>query len=350
MTELDILLPFGLPPAELSADLLRELHTPALAALLARARMEPHESFDDFQRALPHEIWLARAFGLDAGTQAGSPPVAEALMRETGLQPSATDAWFVLQPVHIHIARDHLVLTDPRQLALDENEARALFDIAEPLFSEAGKQLMFGDARTWFVRAEDWSELLTASPDAASGHNIDLWMPRGPNERDWRKVQNEVQMHWFNHPINEAREARGERPVNSLWLWGGPSPREWPASGSYDKACNLSGWMRAFRQGARQYADAAHAANLIPGLAGRNLLLLDALLEPALANDWARWLDAMRKLEEHWFAPLLQALKSGALDRVSLILTHDNRISRAAATRSSLRKFWVKPSLANLCP
>ena len=112
------------------------------------------------------------------------------------------------------------------------------------------------------------------------------------------------------------------------------------------RACNQPGGSSI----APSHADAAHASALLPALGKRNLLLLDTLLEPALSNDWARWLDGMKQLEENWFAPLLHALQSGKLDQVSLIATHDSRISRYAATRASLRKFWVKPSLATLCP
>ena len=67
MTELDILLPFGLPPAELAGDLLKELNAPALAMLASRARSDAgrHEVLEDFRRALPHETWISRRFGLD---------------------------------------------------------------------------------------------------------------------------------------------------------------------------------------------------------------------------------------------------------------------------------------------
>jgi hypothetical protein len=352
MTEIDILLPFGLPPAELAGDLLKELNTPALALLASRTTSESrrHEVSDDFQRALPHERWIARQFGLeDALKENGSPPVAAALMQAMDL-PSQPGAWFVLQPVHIHIARDHLVLTDPRQLTLSDTESRILFDIAAPLFHEAGKRVMYGDAGTWFVEAEDWSGLQTSSPDAASGHNIDIWMPKGPGERDWRKVQNEVQMHWFSHSVNEEREGRRLKPVNSIWLWGGPSRPGHESPRHYDKAFNLAAWTQAFRHFVPTHAHTAGARDTMPILGKQNLLLLDNLLEPALSNDWGRWLECMRQLNENWFAPLLQALKSGKLDRISLIITHDSRISRFTATRSSLRKFWVKPTLATLCP
>lgn len=354
MSHLDILLPFGLPPAELSADLFRELNAPALATLTSKTRSgnqtPRHETFDDFHRALPHEIWLSRQFGMaEAQTCDTSPPIATAFMQSLGLKPES-ETWFVLQPVHIHIARDHLVLTDPKQLLLNEAESRALFDVAHPLFLEHGKTLMYGNAGTWFVRGDEWADLQTATTDAAAGHNIDIWMPKGPGERDWRKVQNEVQMHWFNHPLNQEREARGQKPVNSLWLWGGSSASRTAASTAYAAAFNLRNWMQAFSQFVRRH-DIIDNANQLGTIRGeRALLVLDALLEPALASDWGRWLECMRHLETTWFAPILEHLKSGKLEQVSFILTHDSRISSLTATRSSLRKFWVKPTLASLCP
>lgn len=354
MSHLDIFLPFGLPPAEISADLFRELNTPALATLTARARSDTnasrHEVFEDFHRALPHEIWLARQFGLhDSRSGNSSPPIATALMQSFGLNPDS-GSWFVVQPVHIHVARDHLVLTDPRQLALADDESRTLFDVAKALFEEDGKALIYGNANTWFARADEWSALHTATPDAAVGHNIDIWMPKGAGERPWRKLQNEVQMHWFNHPINEQREARGRKSINSLWLWGGPATSDIRPSRPYAAAFNLCGWMQSVSPFVQHHATAGNADALSTANTGRNLLVLDALLEPALANDWASWLDRMRSLESAWFAPLLQAVKAGKLDQVSIILTHNTRISSFTATRASLRKFWVKPTLASLCP
>lgn len=350
MTHLDILIPFGLPPEELSSDLLKELQSPALATLTSRARAaaSAHERFTDFSRALPHEIWLARQFGVAGALESrGSPPIARALMQSFGLEPGE-GTWFVLQPVHIHIARDHLVLTDPRQLLITEEESRTLFDIAAPLCEEAGKRLLFGNAGTWFLQADDWSALQTSSPDAASGHNIDIWMPKGAGERDWRKLQNEIQMHWFNHPINEARETRRAKPVNSVWLWGGATPSTLLAA--YTDAFNLSGWLQGFGRAVTRNASASTASQLIAEKPAKALLALDALQEPALSNDWARWIDTMHELEKVWFAPLLEALKSGEVNQLTLILTDDARISHFTATRPSLRKFWVKPSLAALHP
>jgi hypothetical protein len=350
MRHIDFLLPFGLPPAEMAADLLKAIEIPILAILLAQAKPRAAMEFDGFSRSLPHEAWLAGQFGLTSRLAAsGSPPVATAAMQACGLKPDA-GVWFMLHPVHIHIARDHLVLTDMRQLSVSEQESRILFDIAKPLFDEAGKNLVYGDPYTWFVRADDWNALQTSTPDAACGHNIDIWMPKGDGERAWRKLQNEVQMHWHAHAVNAEREMRGAKPVNSLWLWGGtPVAMEITAT-SYSEVFNLPGWMRAFGQFGPRPLAVESPAGLIEAQAERGLAVFDTLIGPALAGDWSEWLDRFHGLETDWFGAMADALKAGKIDHIGLIFTHNTGLLEFTVKRHSLRKFWVKPSLARLAP
>lgn len=298
---------------------------------------------------LPHEAWLSKRFGLERSVEAdSSPPVAVAAMQAHGL-PCDPGHWFLVQPVHIHIARDHLVLTDLRPLSLPEPESQALYAAAKPLFEEAGRPLAYGDATTWFVRADDWADLRTATPDAASGHNIDIWMPKGSGERAWRKLQNEVQMHWHIHAINMEREMRGAKPVNSLWLWGGASSQADALTSPYAKVFNLTGWMDALGRHVPQQAYRCSAADVIDTAAEhRNLVILDSLIPSAFAQDWAEWLHHMQGLDTEWLSPLMHALKSGKIDQLTLILTHNTGLSEFTINRNSLRKFWIKPSFANL--
>lgn len=350
MNHLDILLPFGLPQAEMARDLVRQCKAPTLAMLLSRSKMaQPVQNLDPFSRALPHEHWLAKQAGLTTVSQlderGNSPPAAAAIL-QAGRPELREGHWFVLQPAHIHIARDHLVLTDVGQLELDEADARRLFDSALPLFEEIGRTLIYIDAATWLMRADDWAGLHTSSPQAASGRNIDIWMPEGPGELPWRKLQNEVQMQWFSESLNEAREMRGLKPVNSLWLWGGADASIVPpASTNYQASFNLSGWSQV-PGGAQHSAISADALLATP--LERGLLMLDSLLAPGLTNDWGYWLHHMETLENLWFAPLLLALREKRLDSLSLILTGQDKLLHLTATTSTLRKFWVKPSLNKL--
>ncbi|KAF1035542.1 MAG: hypothetical protein GAK35_04193 [Herbaspirillum frisingense] len=356
MNQLDILIPFALPPAEMARDLLRQCQAPALAMLLGRGKQDaPRQSHDPFSRALPHEHWLARRFGLPPTEQDSSPAAAAALMRRLGHAPQAGQ-WFVLHPAHIHVARDHLVLTDVGQLQLDEAQSKKLFDAALPLFTEIGHDLVYGDARTWFIRADAWAGLRTSTPAAASGRNVDIWMPEGPGELAWRKLQNEVQMQWFSESLNEEREMRGQKAINSVWIWGGADAAA-VSQPAYAASFGLSGWMRAF--GATDdAADIANAANAgaaevaevaeVAKATGHRLLLLDPLIEVALAEEWGLWLQRMEHLDRDWLAPLLESLRAGSFDAVNLVLTGADRLAQVAVTRGALRKFWLKPSLSKL--
>src|SRR5690606_25115361 len=104
MRHLDILLPFGLAPAELAKDLLAQLQAPSLALLLGRASPRKHQRADAYARSLPHERWLTERYAFPATTDS-SPPLAASLMQAFGLQADG-GTWFILNPVHLHVARD----------------------------------------------------------------------------------------------------------------------------------------------------------------------------------------------------------------------------------------------------
>jgi hypothetical protein len=254
-------------------------------------------------------------------------------MQQLGMPPEP-GYWLVLEPAHFHVARDHLVLTDRRQLALDEATSQTLFDAAHPLFAESGYTLRYGDAGHWFLRADAWSGLRTCSPDVACGHNIDVWLPRGQGERDWRRLHNEVQMLWHTHEINEAREQHGQRRINALWLWGGSDGTSAPAG----------------RTGLRELARCSLGLAAPLPVVNDAPVLVDVLIGAALAGDWSAWLTAMADLDNRYSAPMLTRLQQGAIDGITLVLTDGTHAVEWKLRRSSMRKFWVRSSLARLAP
>ncbi len=326
MSEATLLLPFALPPAEHAKDLLAALDAPALATTLARATAGRRYDGDAFAPLLPHEALLA------GSTTDNSPAIAGAMMRQLAIAP-AEGYWFVLQPVHFHVARDHLVLTDPSQLVLDDIEAQAFFDAVQPLFAELGHELRYGTPRYWFLRADAWHGLRTCTPAAATGHNIDVWLPRGAGERDWRRLHNEVQMQWHIHPLNEQRELNGQHRVNALWLWGG-APAGAPASTASNSFANQ------LIQGSNEQP--------VDPRAGSQAQIDHTLIASALAGDWGSWLAALQAIDRHHLAPRLAALRAGELTRLTLQLTDAQRLREWHLSRGGMRKFWRSPSLARL--
>ena len=332
MNQLTLVLPFALPPPELAADLVRALQAPSLAALLSRTASDASATFDDDARALPHELWLARELAL-APTRAA---FAAAAMRGFQLDPSA-GGWLILHPGHIEIARSHLALHDLRKLQLEDADARALFDCAQPLFTELGHQLLYGDAQTWFLRAAGWDRLDTSSPDAVLGMNLGDAMPAGDEARAFRRLQNEVQMLWFEHPVNTARTQRGLAPVNAIWPWGGGNAMPAADLAVFD----VPGWLQAMARHVLADPGAILAQD-------NGLLVCGTLTGPGLGGEWSRWLDAMHQLESTLFAPTLAQLGAGKVKSVRLVLSRRTALLDVTTTPMAQRKFWRRITLDRL--
>ena len=198
--------------------------TEALTVALRRARLLARWHDDSAAPAeLPHERWLRDRFGLPADRT-----VEACTALADGVAPPALR----LTPVHLHVARDHLVLTDPTRLALDPDDARALARVAAPVFEEQGLRLASdrADGR-WYLQGDTLPALAARAWTLALGRNVDAWSPTGDEARRWRKLVNEIQMLWHIDPVNERRADQGLPVVNGLWLDGasparldGPSP------------------------------------------------------------------------------------------------------------------------------
>jgi len=254
-----LLIPFAAPLSEGGRQALRQLALPALAAGLAACAAPTAADRDDadpLSFSPPHERALARLLGL-AGGDGGLPWAACRAVRD-GRQPGDL-AWGLMTPAHWHLGSDHITMGDPDDLGLDAAQSQALLDAVQDLFVSEGIALVYGAPTRWYVAHESLAGLRTASLDRVIGRNVDPWLTAGPEARLWRRLQNELQMRLYEHPLNQAREARGALPVNSFWLSGcGP------------------------RQTAQEPGD---------------LVVDTRLRRPAVAEDWAVWSAAWRALD-----------------------------------------------------
>lgn len=129
-----------------------------------------------------------------------------------------------IEPVHLHATRDHLVLLPLSELSIPPDEIMILMEEANTIFGEEEIIPISRDPNAWVYAANEYESLYTHSVAQATGRNIDWWLPKdtvvsGLAKR-WRRIQNEIQMRWHIHPINEAREAQGLPRINSVWIYG----------------------------------------------------------------------------------------------------------------------------------
>ena len=170
----------------------------------------------------PHERLLAQALGLEVGD--GQVPIGGLLAARAGL-PRDGRVWARVSPSHWHLGTEQVTLRDPTDLALDEADARALFDAARPWFEDEGFSLEWLAPTLWLAAHPALAGLRTASLDRVTGRNVDLWLGADPQARRLRRLQSEVQMLWHTHPVNARRESEGRESVNSFWIDGcGPMP------------------------------------------------------------------------------------------------------------------------------
>ena len=325
----DVLLPGLLPPP--GAHGVPVPRTPALEILLARGDRQTVPETDAVD-------WLMHRFGVPPG--ADWPAGALSLLGDAG-QPGDA-CWLRVDPVHLRVSRDQLILADHRLFSISQIEAANLSDALNRHFS--GEGFVFYPLRPerWYLRVPALPAITTTPLAAAMGRHIDPLLPKGPDALAWHRIFNELQMLLHTLPVNEEREARGELPVNSVWLWGAgtlPTGLERPYSA-----------LIAGDPLARGLALAAGCAALEPSTDVRrwlgdqsrgDLLVYEHALDAAraYASD-AAWSTALERLERDILAPLLDALKSGQINGLRIVTFTASGGVRFEATRASLWRLW----------
>ena len=310
---MNVLIPFAVGRDPAAQQVLSGLRLPNLAQLLARLSPQALDTADEASPILPHERALARALGLPGGPQI---PLAAWQASTIGLEGSA-HAWAFITPCHWNLGQAQITLDPPQVLALTEAESRALLAAMQPYFDEDGITLMYESPGRWLAHGEVFRTLVTASPERVVGRgDLKPWMPAAPT---LRRLQNEMQMLLYTHPVNEARAERRAFPVNSFWV---------SSSGALSAPIS---------------ATASPAMPLMP------LQLMHA----ALQQDWLTWGQAWEQLDATLCADVLRAVEQGGPpERATLTLCGEHNAQTWLAEPPSLFKkmtgMFRKPSLSQL--
>ena len=132
-------------------------HLEKLLALLAPAGID--DGGADLL-SMPHERVLAREFGLDAPD--GCIPWAAWQVAQAG-RDTLGAAWAWITPCHWRVARDHIAMDDPQELALAASDSQALLAAMQPYFEEDGITLAYDTPTSWLAHGEVFRSFASAS-------------------------------------------------------------------------------------------------------------------------------------------------------------------------------------------
>ena len=313
MRGMQIVLPGALPDAAFAQELAShiEKNTPHLAGWLAGAQAEitPASPADTF--CTPYEYWLLRRHGFAAG--AGERPsagLAALFALDAGIPAEPGPPLWLAQLVHVAPARDGAALVPASELEIRPEESAALFDSAAEYFPDSGFSMAPFDTTHWQVTPPEDYRPTCASPALVSITSVNDWWTQDTEGRPWRRLVNELQMLWFDHPVNQERESRGLRPVNSLWLYGGASPSRLGTAGA---------------------------------AAAEPFRVLRALQGPALVQDWGSWLQELERLEQEEFTALKtmpRLVLTGSERIVELTPARQGFFARLLGGKQDWRRWW----------
>lgn len=304
--------------------------TRALEVMLGRARRSQSDR-------LTLEDWLQAGFGHSNGPL----PAGALTLRGAGRDPGSA-FWVRLDPVHLQLGRDSLTLLPAGVFQIQHEEAAQLCASLGSHFAERLELLPVTPDR-WCARLHSALDAGNSPPIALCGLNVDEHLKSGDMPAAWHAFLNEAQMLLHLNPVNEAREARAERAINSVWPWGagracGTLAAPWQSVAA-DELIAL-GLARAAK--ARVLGLASSAAEWVSaaGIDGRHLAVLDALRVPLALGDQAAYAEALEKLERNWFAPLLGMLRESRIGMLSIHVPDAARCASFETVRGDLRRIW----------
>lgn len=250
-----------------------------LGKLLQGMKLVETSAGEALSLSTPHERALGK--GLTA-TNPVDGLIPWAALEAAGTHGPNNKAWAFITPCHWAMGREHATLTDPAALGLTPDESRTLLAAMQPYFETEGITLHYAAPERWLAEGELFRQLPTASLDRVLGRNVDTWLPGAKTAPSLRRLQNEMQMLLYTHPLNDERGAKRQLPVNSFWISG---------TGALDKPA----------------AAPPH-----------NIMVPRNLAQAAFTDDWNAYAQAWLQLDAGDINKLLAQQNAGETVRLSL--------------------------------
>lgn len=213
-------------------------------------------------------------------------------------------AWVSL--CHWSLGQSHATLLPLGDLCLSEHEARALFETMAPYFLEDDITLRYDRPDRWLAQGDCFRRCASVSIERACRHvhNASTLVSLQPPVL--QRLQSEMQMLLYQHPINEHRHSQGLAVVNAFHVSG---------CGAWEGVDTLCAQP--------QVSPTQHA-----------------LAAAVNANDHSAWLSAWQALDETVFKEALGLLDDGHTVDFYWAGDDDYVITKVDPKAPSRWRFW----------
>ncbi|MFZ5502584.1 MAG: hypothetical protein ACOY3V_03485 [Pseudomonadota bacterium] len=316
-------------PQDIAAEVIAGLHLPALEGMLSRGRgmVGPAHAL---------ESHLLSLFGLP---EQGA--VAAWGASFDGLPAAAPDAvWLRADPAYVQLQRERMVLLPNPDI--DSAEAAQLAGGLNDYFSGLGMTFFAPHPQRWYLQVERLPDIRTTPLSLALGRDMRELLPQGNEAQRWHRLCNEVQMFLFDHPVNQAREACGKLPINSLWFWGEGRAVGQPQK-NYARVCSDE-VLAAMLAAAAEIPFAGWATQWHTpddGVDGQTQLLWWRGLRTVLQQgDLNAWRNALENFEAAYAQPLWQALCRGEIGQLRMDILGSDGMRCVQLKRGDTWAIW----------
>ena len=186
--------------------------------VLRRSQVMQRHTLPSHSRCTPHEWAYAQA--LQWPCEQGLLPFAAEHAALLGLSCAADQGWAFIDLVHWEVNQGQVHLSSAGVVTPDEDQAA--LQAMKPYFEEDGIELQALRPGRWLAASRHFKQLPSVTLSRVLDHDVAYWLDpdsvaaQSPSQRLLRRLQNEMQMLLYTHPINDHRPV----PINSFW-WSG---------------------------------------------------------------------------------------------------------------------------------
>ncbi len=253
--------------------------------------------------------------------------------------------WMHVDPVYMQADKDRLILRGNQMLDLDKASADALLMELNALYAEDGYLFECYYPHRWYLRLPQVPLSRFQSLAHVLGRSVEPFMPEGEDQTHWRRFMNEVQMLLHASEVNQQRFEQQQYPVNSVWCWGpGEIPESLPSTWDavYTDEVLVKGLSLLSDTQAYQLPESAtgllqHWQSHCTKPESHVLVVLEQAEEAILSLDMNSAQEKLQHMEQHWFKPILEALKKNEIASINLLACNGMQYQ---LNKKQLRRFW----------